>query len=137
MGKEPVLEMATVVSTTDLNIPPSLNAALAARKPEVQHVPKEGFRTLRIRTQLLIAYGALAMLTFGVLIGINAVLTTTVSQTVIDTSRSELTAQIVQNSGYAIKETKQVLDARLQEGFSVLVQPTVFPDVTRSSLCTE
>ena len=106
--------------------PPS-RAAIAARKPEVLlDTPKDFFRSMRVRNQLLLGYGMMAMLSFGALIGICTTLTTVVSNTVISVSTRELTFQIVNNSKATMQETALVLDARLSEGFSVLVQPTAF-----------
>ena len=73
-----------------MEIPSSLNAALAARKAEVaDDSPKDPFRTMKVRVQLLLAYGMLALLTFGILVAINAVLSSTIQRTVVDTSRAE------------------------------------------------
>ena len=125
-SKQVELPMAEAVIST-VETPPSLQAAIAARKPEVLlDTPKDFFRSMRVRNQLLLGYGMMAMLSFGALIGICTTLTTVVSNTVISVSTRELTFQIVNNSKATMQETALVLDARLSEGFSVLVQPTAF-----------
>lgn len=119
--------MAQAMEVEAVETPASLRAALAARKPEVSlNVPKDFLRSMRVRDQLLLAYGLLAMLAFGVLIGICTTLTTVVSNTVVDVSRQELTSQVVNNSLATLQETALVLDARLSEGFDVLVGPSTF-----------
>ena len=119
--------MAQAMEVEAVETPASLRAALAARKPEVSlNVPKDFLRSMRVRNQLLLAYGLLAMLAFGVLIGICTTLTTVVSNTVVDVSRQELTSQVVNNSLATLQETALVLDARLSEGFDVLVGPSTF-----------
>ena len=118
---------AVPVSTTSLNVPPSVRAALAAAKSEVElEVPKTGFRTWRVRTQLLIIYGLLTIFTFGVLVGICAFVTQRVETSVVDTARTELMDQITNNSKLVVRETGSVLDMRLSDGVSVLVQPSAF-----------
>jgi len=105
--------------------PASVQAILGSRASS-SVAPPTGWRTLRIRVQLLLAYGLLSLVAFGSLIGICAFITNNSADSVVSTSREELTKQVVNNSILMLGEAGLVLDARLQDGFSVLVQPTTF-----------
>ena len=105
--------------------PASVQAILGSRASS-SVAPPTGWRTLRIRVQLLLAYGLLSLVAFGSLIGICAFITNNSADSVVSTSREELTKQVVDNSILMLGEAGLVLDARLQDGFSVLVQPTTF-----------
>ena len=109
--------------------PASVQAILGSRASSSVAPPTgwtSRWRTLRIRVQLLLAYGLLSLVAFGSLIGICAFITDHSADSVVSTSREELTKQVVDNSILMLGEAGLVLDARLQDGFSVLVQPTTF-----------
>ena len=59
-------------------------------------------------------------------------LTASVEFVVIETSRSELTSQIVKNSLFVMREAAAVFDLRLADGFAVLVQPIAFTTSRRA-----
>ena len=61
------------------NVPPSVEAAMAANKPPAEASgPKTGFRSLRIRVQLLMIYGALTVFAFLLMFLIIASLTASI-----------------------------------------------------------
>lgn len=84
------------------------------------------WRRKSIRTQLLLAYVLLSLLAFGALVVISKFITDTAEDEVIANSREELMNQIINASKAALRESSLVLDARLDDGFSVLVAPTTF-----------
>ena len=79
------------------------------------------WRRKSIRTQLLLAYVLLSLLAFGALVVISKFITDTAEDEVITSSRDELMNQIINTSKAALRESSLVLDARLDDGFSVLV----------------
>ena len=126
--KEREIELGQQAATA---IPPSVTEAHAASKAKTRSEvevdqPKDCWRRKPIRIQLLVAYGSLSLIAFGTLLGVSAYITSSTADSAISISREELRDQIVNNSKLMLEDTSLVLDARLHDGFSVLVQPVVF-----------
>ena len=103
-------EVAVSMTKEQVEPPSSVKAALAAKAPEIEAVPpKDQLRTMRIRNQLLLCYGMLTVVAFGMLIGIVSLITSIIENSVIDISREELTKQILNNSKLVMRETASVL----------------------------
>ena len=110
-----------------MEVPRSVSVAVAANKPEVETVaPEDCVRKQRIKVQLLFTYNFMAVVAFGSLIGICGLGIFPSSEKVIDDSRSALKTQVLENAKSMLREAGSVLDARLEDGFSVLVQPATF-----------
>ena len=121
------IEVKSSTADAVMNVPKSVQATLDANPSQMADTaPPPGFRGLKIRIQLLIMYGTLTIFAFLVLVAVCFSLSLTVERAVIDTSRSELTSQIINNSLLTMQETVAVLDSRLEDGFNVLVQPSAF-----------
>ena len=81
---------------------------------------------MRIRSQMLLAYGGFTTVTFAILIGVCAAVVFSLGELIVNQSKEHLRTQIIGNAIHVMTEAGEVLTARINEGAAALVLPVVF-----------